>query len=395
MNIAFDVRPLMTNSGQRGIGNYIKNLLLQYVKRGDINIQLMYSGEVKPALAEAVTQCERVKWLRVPKIADRFILRNFGFIYEGLFCRAFYRRLAQVVDLIHFTSPQEVIYGFPWFDTGAPRILTVHDIMSVTCPDLVYPHLDPLRHIFSRSLHRLLLRSYRRSDAFICDSAFTLEELKRFFHGKIGNAFTVLLGSEPFALSQSELGEEAVRVRAKYSLPENYFLYVGGLAGNKNVKAVFEALSLKQSWPICLAGPHGEDEVRALRSAFPNVKAVWLGYVDQADLDGLYGAASAFVFPSLMEGFGLPVIEAMARGVPVICSDAASLPEAAGGAALMFDPYSVEALSSATERLAADRELRTELKAKGLKRAEELTWKRCADNTIEAYQRICADYKSK
>ena len=395
MRIAFDVRPLLTHSGQRGIGNYIKNLLLQYVKRGDITVQLMYSGEVKPALAEAVTQCERVKWLRVPKIADKFMVRNFGFAYEGLFCRSFFKRLAQEVDLVHFTSPQEVIYGFPWFDIGAPRILTVHDIMSVTCPDLVYPHLDPLRRIFSRTLHRLLLQSYRRADAFICDSDFTQNELKRYLRGGVNRACTVLLGSEPFALSEAELGREAERVRSKYALPDNYLLYVGGLAGNKNVKAIFAALSQKQRWPLYLAGPQNLADVEALSSAFPGVEARWLGYVDQGDIDGLYGAASAFVFPSLMEGFGLPVIEAMARGVPVVCSEAASLPEAAGDAALMFDPLNTDELSAALERLAEDAELRARLRAKGLKRAEALTWQSCAEHTLEAYQRICADYKSK
>lgn len=116
----------------------------------------------------------------------------------------------------------------------------------------------------------------------------------------------------------------------------------------------------------------------------------FLNWVDPADLEGLYAAATAFVFPSLYEGFGLPVLEAMARGVPVACSDRSSLPEVAGDAALLFDPEDVEAIRGVTERLLTDASLRERLRSAGLERAALFSWDRTAELTAACYQRAVA-----
>jgi len=113
----------------------------------------------------------------------------------------------------------------------------------------------------------------------------------------------------------------------------------------------------------------------------------WLG---AAELEGLWAMARVFVFPSLYEGFGLPVLEAMARGVPVACSDASSLPEVAGDAALLFDPRDRGAIQRALERLLGDALLRETLRARGLERAREFTWERSASLTLESYRRALA-----
>ncbi len=121
-----------------------------------------------------------------------------------------------------------------------------------------------------------------------------------------------------------------------------------------------------------------EDDVR-----FP-------AWVSAEELEGLWGLAEAFVFPSLYEGFGLPVLEAMARGVPVACSDASSLPEVAGDAALLFDPRDESAIARALSRLLDDPELRDRLRARGLARVAEFTWERTARLTLESYRRALA-----
>jgi glycosyltransferase involved in cell wall biosynthesis len=131
-----------------------------------------------------------------------------------------------------------------------------------------------------------------------------------------------------------------------------------------------------------------EAELRA-RAASAGVAADvrFPAWVSAEELEGLWALAQAFVFPSLYEGFGLPVLEAMTRGVPVACSDASSLPEVAGDAALLFDPHDEAAIAGALRRLLDDEALREQLRARGLARASEFTWQRTARLTLESYRR--------
>jgi glycosyltransferase involved in cell wall biosynthesis len=133
--------------------------------------------------------------------------------------------------------------------------------------------------------------------------------------------------------------------------------------------------------------PH-ETELRELAGELGIVEQVRLpAWLSEVDLEGLYRAAACVVFPSLYEGFGLPVLEAMARGVPVACSSRSSLPEVAGDAALLFDPEDVDAIRSATERLLTDAELADGLRAAGRERAAGFTWERTAELTVASYRR--------
>ncbi|MGH3990960.1 MAG: glycosyltransferase family 4 protein, partial [Pseudonocardiaceae bacterium] len=133
--------------------------------------------------------------------------------------------------------------------------------------------------------------------------------------------------------------------------------------------------------------PH-EDELRELAVTLGIAHLVrLLPWVAAADLERLYRASACVVFPSLYEGFGLPVLEAMARGVPVACSDRSSLPEVAGDAALLFDPEDVDAIRSATEELLADTALAARLRTAGRERAASYTWERTADLTVRSYRR--------
>ena len=127
-------------------------------------------------------------------------------------------------------------------------------------------------------------------------------------------------------------------------------------------------------------------EERVAKQSMRNVH--FTGYVEEEDLPALYNGASLFVFPSLYEGFGLPVLEAMACGTPVITSNTSSLPEVAGDAAILVDPENVEAIVEAMRRVLADRALAAELQAKGLERAKQFTWERTARETIAVYEKV-------
>lgn len=181
----------------------------------------------------------------------------------------------------------------------------------------------------------------------------------------------------------------ATDVRERFGLGDGpVVLSVSAKRPHKNLMRLLEAVSLLDGDPmLVLPGyptPH-EAELKA-RAAALGVKAVFPAWISPEELEGLYATAAAFVFPSLAEGFGLPVLEAMARGVPVACSNRSSLPEVAGDAALLFDPFDSRAIADAITKL-LDPATAQCLRQAGRTRAREFTWERCADLTVAAYER--------
>ena len=176
-------------------------------------------------------------------------------------------------------------------------------------------------------------------------------------------------------------------VRARYGLAPDYLLHVGTLQPRKNLARLMEAAaSLRARWPelqLVLAGQPGWQAGPILAQARAHSDSVrLLDYVPDDDLPGLYSGARAFVFPSLYEGFGFPVLEAMACGTPVVCSNTSSLPEVAGEAALLMDPEDTAALAGAIGRLLEDTALRENLIARGLEQARKFSWERAAQETL-------------
>jgi glycosyltransferase involved in cell wall biosynthesis len=188
--------------------------------------------------------------------------------------------------------------------------------------------------------------------------------------------------------------EELRGVQARHGLPPFYLLYVGTLHPRKNLVRLVRAFGLLLgSWPstagvppaLVLGGKKGwlYDEIFAeVRRLGLEGRVLFPGYVPQVDLPALISGASAFVFPSLFEGFGFPILEAMACDVPVVCSRASCLPEVAGDAALLVDPQDEADLAGAMARVLHDEALRTALVARGRNRAAWFTWERCARETL-------------
>jgi len=207
--------------------------------------------------------------------------------------------------------------------------------------------------------------------------------------------------------------EEAIEaVKARYGIAGDYVLFVGTLQPRKNLIRLIEAfspstrlrraqssrsgrrLSNPQSpisnLQLVIAGKKGwlyEEIFQQVEELELEGKVVFTGYVVAGDLPALLSGAGLFVFPSLYEGFGLPVLEAMACGTPVICSNASSLPEVAGDAALLVDPLDVEGLAAAMERVLGDEALRAELIERGFERARKFSWERCARETLDVLER--------
>jgi len=264
-----------------------------------------------------------------------------------------------------------------------PAIATVHDIGYLWYREAYSPLSWILLHLGTR-------QNIRAARYIIADSHATARDL------------VVHFGVAPERIRVAHLGGPSVReitpdpaVRVRYSLPERYFLFVGTLQPRKNIGRLLEAFAqatgpADRQVGLVLAGQPGvgASALRARAAALGIAERVrWLGYVAAEHLPSLYAGATAFVFPSLYEGFGMPVLEAMAWGTPVIAANTSSLPEVVGPAGLLIDPCDVDGLARAMRRLLDDRALRDRLIAAGRERAQQFSWDRCAAQ-VEA---VCAE----
>ena len=285
------------------------------------------------------------------------------------------------VDLLHSLASTAPLWG------RFRRVVTVHDLIYARYPEA---H-SGLR---GKAMGVLVPAAVRRSDRVIVDSHST------------GADLTDILKTDPDRIDVVPLGLGAVR--RETPLPERETRTLFDLSGrsvllslsakrpHKNLLALIDALALLPAGDrplLVLPGyPTAHESELRERAAATGVSAdVRLaGWVSGAELEGLWAIAEGFVFPSLYEGFGLPVLEAMARGVPVACSNASSLPEVAGDAALLFDPHDPSAIAEALRRLFSDAALRERLSRMGGERVREFTWERTARLTLESYLRTLA-----
>jgi glycosyltransferase involved in cell wall biosynthesis len=271
------------------------------------------------------------------------------------------------VDL--FYSPDFVL---PPTLPGARTVLTVHDLSFLHYPDHFVPKLV-------RYLSRVVPRSVARADRVLADSEATRADLIRLMDVAPEKVTVLYSGVDPRFRPLPEPGERE-RLTAQYGIgPRPYVLSVGTLQPRKNYLHLIRAFSqLSGDVELVIAGGRGWLYEEVLAEAERRERVQVLGFVPDADLPALYRGAALFAFPSFYEGFGLPVLEAMACGVPVVCSNVSSLPEIAGQAALLVDPHDEVALAEAVYRGLTDEDLRKELVTQGLERADGFTWERAA-----------------
>jgi glycosyltransferase involved in cell wall biosynthesis len=258
-----------------------------------------------------------------------------------------------------------------------PAVVTVHDLGYRHFPD-AHPFAQRLYLDWSTRF------SARAAAHVIADSAATQRDLIRFYRAPAEKITVVYPGRD-----ESLRRVDAAPVRAKYHLPETYLLHVGTLQPRKNLLRLITAANHHSSIAtLVLVGRAGWLSEPILAEARRMAHVRLLEYVPDADLAGLYSGAAAFVFPSLHEGFGFPVLEAMACGTPVICSNTSSLPEVAGDAAVLVDPLDVAALTDAITRVIADADLRAALIAKGYEQVKVFSWERAAQVTWRVLEKV-------
>jgi alpha-1,3-rhamnosyl/mannosyltransferase len=278
-------------------------------------------------------------------------------------------------------TPNYILMPFP-----GPAVTTVHDLSY-----LHYPQHHPRERI--AFMERQMPRTLAQAAMIVTDSEFVRRELIERLGISAARIQTVPLGVEesfhPYALAERDL------VLTRYDLARlPYLLVVATLEPRKNLPRLVDAYSrlpdaLRRRHPLVIAGARGwltEALERRLEPLERGGQVKRLGYIPQEDLPLLYAGAWAFAFPSIYEGFGLPLLEALRSGVPALTANRSSLPEIAGDAALLVDPEDVDAIAAGLERLLTDEAWRALAVERGLRQAQGFSWERCVEETVAVYR---------
>lgn len=289
----------------------------------------------------------------------------------------------------HWLPPVDLVHSldldYP-VATKKPWVVTLHDLGVLTHPQYFGAARPWL-------LRRHLDAAVRRADAIICVSGFTADEFNQLTGGRARDRVIVIeegVGEEFFEPSaQAELDALPANVRQT-----PFFLFTGSLSPRKNLARVVEAFTkVADSLPhsLVLTGAAGwdtSDDLAALAESTARDRIIDLGYVSDTALRALYGTAAGFLYPSLYEGFGLPILEAMAAGCPVITSNMAPMTEVAGKASLLVDPASVDEIAEAMLTLGQQDAERANCVKAGVERARTFSWSTCAARTRDVYDRV-------
>jgi glycosyltransferase involved in cell wall biosynthesis len=285
------------------------------------------------------------------------------------------------IDIVHSTG--NVLPLLPC----VPSIVTLHDLQYLEYPE----YFSPTRRIYLRFV---VPRSMCRASMIIAISEFTRESLHRMLNISTEKIRVVYEGG--VSLKDRSLQCDEQKVAQKFKLTRPFYLSVGSSLPHKNLPRLIRAFASVVTdipYDLVIVGEHSPHEhilqqtINAVGVA--NVGRVrLLGFISRQDLMCLYHRAEAFVFPSLYEGFGIPVLEAMDCGCPVLASNRTALPEIIGDAGILFDPTNVDDIARSLREIYRDPTVRSSLKEKGLKRAQEFSWQRMAEQTLQLYEEL-------
>lgn len=361
MKIGFDARVV----GWPGLGTYSRNLLKHFAIVPDLEILCFYNEDV----GHLIPRSENIEL--VPLNEDLFSTRN-------------HKRIGATVnkagcDLFH--TPHVVA------PTGldCPLLVTAHDLIP-----LLYPKTMSIRH--RRTSRRLLVEAIRKADHIITASRTTCDQLKN--HFRIEDQYISLVpdGVDRSIFFRRDDSETDVLLK-KYRIKPPHILWLGTCMPHKNVEALIDAFamlpeSLLSQYQLTLAGKQMGRYWQKICEKIVRMdlqeKISRPGFIDDADVPALFSSAEVFCFPSLYEGFGLPPLEAMACGTPVLCSNLTSLPEVVGNAGVLSGP-DAGSINTGMIRILSDPDLQKELSEKGLERSRIYTWEKTAARTLEVY----------
>ncbi|HLX71753.1 MAG TPA: glycosyltransferase family 1 protein [Verrucomicrobiae bacterium] len=364
--------------GQTGIAQYIFALVRAF---------LTHSGEHEFVLFTLKDDLELFDFakgkMRIVAVSERFRppIRNI-FWHQTVLPRLLRE---QQIEVLHVPSYRRLLWSGP-----CPLVGTIHDL----APFHLGNKYDWARMFYGRVIARRLAQ---RQDEIIAISHNTARDIARFFGVDRARISVIYNGLEHNRFFPGSREQAQAEIAQRYKLQAPFFLYVSRLehpAKNhiRLISAFNHFKSKTQSdWMLVLGGSdwHGADVIRAAVRQSPFERDVrLLGFVADADLPNLYRAAEVFVYPSLYEGFGMPPVEAMACGCPVICSNRGSLGEVVDDAAVILNPENVDSMADQLLLLANNADVREQLRAAGLKRARRFDWNRTAIDTLSVYSRV-------
>lgn len=383
IRVAFNAIPL--RSTLTGIGNYIVHLAAALAATGDVDLYAFYGGALRheapspPSGGSRASKTQVARGIVKRAVPFRRTLRHAQ--TQWLFRRG---ALRAGIDVYH--EPNYVP-----FRVDAPVAITIHDLSWMR-----YPQTHPRERV--RWLERGVPRAIARADAIIVDAEFTKRELQEAF-GVAPSRVSVI----PLGVADAFRPRTPAQTRVSLSgfdlAHGRYLLTLGTMEPRKNIAHVLAAYAalparLRERYPLVVAGARGWRAgvlTRRLQAMSARGEVRFMGHVPDAALPDLYAGAALFVFPSFYEGFGLPPLEAMASGAPVLVSNRASLPEIVGEAGIPIDPDRPEETREAIERVLDDDALRERLSVLGRQRAARFTWEACALGTLGVYRAMIAN----
>jgi glycosyltransferase involved in cell wall biosynthesis len=363
MKIAFSARGLSIRSG--GVHEFIRSLV--------------------PALAEQIGSDElfifynRQEFLGLAPNCNEILIRGNNRIWWDF---VFLTRMLRKLKIDSAIFPKNVV---PFF-TGCRCFVVIHDLAYFEDKLGAYPFLDKFY------MRTLIPQSVRRAAGIFAVSENTKKDIIRYTNCD-PKKITVTYEAADKIYYPINDASHLQQVKRKYKLPDNFIMYVGSLSPRKNIVRLLKAFSC-----ICTKVPHNliltsskswkdSSVYRAIHQLNLGNRIKKLGYVGHKDMPALYNLADACVYPSLYEGFGLPVLEAMQCGCPVVASNITSIPEVAGDAAILVDPFDTKAIADAIYQVLTDYKLREKLIQSGHQQAKKFSWNRCAKIILETIRR--------
>ena len=384
------------------LNNEHEFMLLDYAPvRGDralpFDLRSLESERVRVVEIRGPHQRKLIDWKRLDFFGGRFTAqcvdaildRPWKWVVAGMTCRALNSVLAKL-DVLHVSDVTQ------FASSEAKLVSTVYDLTPILFPEL---HTQQNRAGFERKMR--YVRTQKQT--VIAISEHTKRDLIEILGIPEERIHIVYGGVDPRYRPIHDC-DEISRITHKYGMPETgYILHVGTLEPRKNLVRLVEAYAMildrcgDRTPPLVLAGGKGwlyEEVFQNVERLGLQQRVIFTGFVDDEDVPALLNGALFFVYPSLYEGFGIPALEAMACGVPVITSNASSLPEVVGDAGLLVDPTDTDALAAALTLLLDDPERRAALRAAGLARAALFSWERAARETLEVYKHAYFDFST-